>query len=422
MKTTAIRLYGKNDMRLESFALPPISEEELLVRVVTDSACMSTYKAVSLGADHKRVPKDIAQNPIVIGHEMCVEICEVGARLAQQWKQGDKAVIQPALNMPDNDYSVGYSFCNFGGNMTYGVIPKEVIERGCVIKTTEDTFFKSSLVEPLSCILRAFKSMYHTNQLTFERSSGVKEKGKIAILGGAGPMGLGAIDIALHYANPSMVVVTDMNGERLARAASIFTPEQAAADGIELIYVNTSGIEDQAAYLSELSHGGFDDIFVMVTAPGVLEIADDLLAVDGCANFFAGPTDHSLKAKINFYRVHYDFTHHIGTSGGTPGDTVDVVRLIEKNLLNPAAMLTHIGGLDSVIDVILGMGNPSDGLKKICYNEVSMPMTAIDSFEELGKTSQLFYDLAAIVGRNNRLWCAEAERYLLANAPRTGQE
>lgn len=418
MKTTAVRLYGKNDIRLESFDLPEIKEDELLVRIVTDSACMSTYKAVSLGTEHKRVPKDISQNPIVIGHEMCVEIFEVGAYLTHEWKKGDKAVIQPALNMPDNDYSVGYSFCYFGGNMTYGIIPKEVIERGCVIKTSEKTFFKSSLVEPLSCLLRAFKSMYHTDQLTFERSSGVKEKGKIAILGGAGPMGLGAIDIALHYANPSMVVVTDMNQERLDRAASTFTPEKAASNGIELIYVNTSKIENQAEYLLNISNGGFDDVFVMVPALSVLELSDDILAVDGCANFFAGPTDHNLNAKINFYRMHYDFVHHIGTSGGNPQDTVDVVRLIEKGILNPAAMLTHIGGLNSIINTVLGMGKPSDGLKKMCYNEVSMPMTSIDSFEELGRTSELFRNLDAIVKRNGGLWCAKAEAYLLTNAPK----
>ena len=31
MKTRALRLYGANDLRLETFELPPIQEDELLV-------------------------------------------------------------------------------------------------------------------------------------------------------------------------------------------------------------------------------------------------------------------------------------------------------------------------------------------------------------------------------------------------------
>ena len=35
MKTTAVRLYGACDMRLESFELPEIGEREVLLRVVS---------------------------------------------------------------------------------------------------------------------------------------------------------------------------------------------------------------------------------------------------------------------------------------------------------------------------------------------------------------------------------------------------
>ena len=63
MKTRAVRLYGKKDLRMEEFELPEIKEDEILVKVVSDSICMSTYKAAILGSDHKRVPSDIAVNP-----------------------------------------------------------------------------------------------------------------------------------------------------------------------------------------------------------------------------------------------------------------------------------------------------------------------------------------------------------------------
>ena len=46
MKTKAVRLYGVRDLRLEEFELPEIKEDEILVKVMSDSICMSTYKLV----------------------------------------------------------------------------------------------------------------------------------------------------------------------------------------------------------------------------------------------------------------------------------------------------------------------------------------------------------------------------------------
>ena len=60
MRTTGLRLYGKNDLRLESFELPKIKADEIFFKVETNSICMSSYKAAIQGADHKRVPNNIS--------------------------------------------------------------------------------------------------------------------------------------------------------------------------------------------------------------------------------------------------------------------------------------------------------------------------------------------------------------------------
>lgn len=416
MKTTAVRLYGENDLRLEEFELPALGDNEILMRVVSDSVCLSTYKAVIQGTRHKRVPKDVATNPIIVGHEMCGEIVEVGANLQDQWKSGQRAVIQPALNLPDNDYSIGYSYPYFGGSMTYGVVPSVVTERNCILPY-DGSFFKGSLVEPITCVLRGFKGMYHVDPTTYEMVPGVKKGGKIAILGGAGPMGLGAIDIALNLEQPSMIVVTDIDAERLAWASRVFKVEEAKKKGIELVYVDASKVENQVEYLNDISDGGFDDIFVMIPNQSVIEIADKITRKDCCINFFAGPTDREFAARINFYRVHYDSVHYLGTGGGSPQDMIDSIKLIEDGILNPATMITHVGGLDSVVDAINGMDKP-DGLKKLSYSGIKMPMVAISDLAELGKENELFRALSEIVNANNGLWCDEAERYLLEHAER----
>ena len=42
MKARAARLHAANDIRIDEFELPQIKEDEMLVKVVSDSICMST--------------------------------------------------------------------------------------------------------------------------------------------------------------------------------------------------------------------------------------------------------------------------------------------------------------------------------------------------------------------------------------------
>ena len=69
MKTKAVRIYGKDDLRLEEFELPQMKDDEILAKVISDDICMSSYKAAHAGTEHKRVPNDVAVNPTIIGHE-----------------------------------------------------------------------------------------------------------------------------------------------------------------------------------------------------------------------------------------------------------------------------------------------------------------------------------------------------------------
>ena len=416
MKTKGIRLYGAMDLRLEEFELPEIKEDEILMRVVTDSICASTYKAVKQGTMHKRVPPDIAEKPVIIGHELCGEIVAVGDAHKDTWKVGQRAVIQPALKL-ESGYDPGYSYQYVGGNTIYAVVPAIVMERGCLVPYEGDSFFKGSMVESVGCVLRGYKGFYHTDYTDYTRTDGAKVGGRIAILGGAGPMGIAAVELATGYAGVSQVVVTDLNDERLAYAAAKSTPEEAAKHGCDLRYVNTANMQDVEKELIEMSNGGFDDVFVMVPVPALFTMAEKICREDGCVNFFAGPPIHDMQGSLNLYRVHYDGIHVVGTAGSIPEDTIETIRLIEEQKINPGAIVSHILGLNAVIDTLYAMERPS-GAKKVCYNEIDIPLVAIDELGELGKTDPLYAELDKIVKRNGGLWCAEAEKYLLQNGPR----
>jgi L-sorbose 1-phosphate reductase len=416
MKTKAVRIYGKKDLRLEEFELPEIKDDEVLARVISDSICMSSYKAAIQGADHKRVPDDVNINPTIIGHEFSGIILEVGKKWQHRFSKGQKFSIQPAMPQTGSLDAPGYSFRYIGGDATHVVIPNIVMESECLLPYDGEAFFPASLSEPMSCIVGAFHAFYHVPPATYHHEMGIKKGGKMALLAGVGPMGLGAIDYALHCdRKPGLLVVTDIDDNRLSRAAGLFTPEHAAMEGVTLIYLNTKSIENPVGRLKEISGGtGFDDVFVFAPVKQVVEQGDAILGFDGCLNFFAGPSDPGFKAEFNFYNVHYAFTHIVGTSGGNTDDMRESLKLMSEGRINPAVMITHIGGLDSVVDTTLNLPHIPGG-KKLIYTNISMPLIALTDLAEAGKTNPLLEGLNRIVAKNDYNWSLEAERYLLAN-------
>ena len=411
-------MYGKCDLRLEEFELPEIKQDEILAKVVSDSICMSSYKSSHQGADHKRVPDDVAENPTIIGHEFAGEIVEVGSKWASEFKPGDKFSIQPALTYEGGPVGVlsapGYSYRYIGGDATYVVIPAEVMEQGCLLPYKGEGFYPASLSEPLSCVVGAIHACYHTTPGSYVHSMDIKPGGKMALLAGVGPMGLACINYVLHREDrhPSLFVVTDIDQARLDRAAKLYTVEFAASRGIELHYVNTA-VEDPAALLRDLSGGtGYDEVVVMAPVAAVVAQADDILAFDGCLNFFSGPGKTDFKAPLNFYNVHYSSTHIVGTSGGNTDDMKEALHLMGLGM-DPAGLVTHVGGLNAVIDTTLNLPSIPGG-KKLIYTHIDMPLTAIADFGAVGRP--VYDELDRICKAHSGLWSVEAEKYLLEHA------
>ncbi len=418
MKTKAVRIYGKKDLRLEEFELPAMKDDEILAQVISDSICMSSHKASLQGSDHKRVPDDIHINPTMIGHEFAGIILDVGKKWQHKFSKGQKFSIQPAMAQTGSLDAPGYSFRYIGGDATYIIIPNIVMEADCLLPYNGEAFFPASLSEPMSCIVGAFHASYHVPPGTYNHEMGIRKGGKMAILAGVGPMGLGAIDYALHNPDrkPGLLVVTDIDDSRLSRAACLFTPEKARKEGVKLVYVNTSKVENPVSHLRDLTGGtGYDDVFVFAPVKPVVEQGDAILGFDGCLNFFAGPTNPEFKAEFNFYNVHYAFTHIVGTSGGNTDDMRELLKLMGEGKINPAVMITHVGGLDAVVETTLNLPQIPGG-KKLIYTNISMPLVSLYKLKEKGADNILYAGLHEIVSKNDYIWSLEAEKYLLANA------
>lgn len=227
-------------------------------------------------------------------------------------------------------------------------------------------------------------------------------------------MGLGAISYALAMENkPKMVVVTEINDDRINRAREVISEEDAKARGVELHYVNTAKMDDEVKELMDLTGGeGYHDVFVYAPVKAIAETGNKILAFDGCMNLFAGPADSGFSADMNLYDCHYRNTKLLGSSGGIKADLLEALDLIAKKEVNPAVMITHVGGIDSIVDTTLRLPEIPGG-KKLTYTQFEMPLTAIDDFRKLGETDPLFAKLADACDKNQGLWNKEAEEMLL---------
>ncbi|WP_228478367.1 zinc-binding dehydrogenase [Thermophilibacter immobilis] len=238
------------------------------------------------------------------------------------------------------------------------------------------------------------------------------------------PMGLGAITYALHCGRkPAILTVADINQERLDRAAQLFDPATIKAEeGVEVHFANTGETDDPAGLLRAITDGkGYDDVLCYAPVAPVVTLCSAILGRDGCLNFFAGPTDKNFSAPMNFYDVHYNSTHVMGTTGGNTDDMIESLELTADGRLDPAVMVTHIGGLDAAPDATLTLPKIPGG-KKLIYTHITLPLIALDELRAQGEKTgdERFTTLADIVDAHNGLWNPEAERFLLSNWPDEG--
>jgi threonine dehydrogenase-like Zn-dependent dehydrogenase len=407
----AARIHGTNKVAVSEFPLPEIGADELLLRVVSSSMCLSTYKALSLGSEHKRVPDTLSSEPVITGHEFAGVVAEVGSALADRFTVGQGVAILPTMSLPTG-YSPGYSYPFFGGDATYCIVPRVAIEKGCVLPYDGGYFANASLAEPMSCIIGAFHASYHTEPLVWEHQMGLRTGGALALLGSGGAMGIGALDYALHGPfRPRLIVAVDVNEERLARLRALFPPEEARQRGCRLEFLNASEVDTVRA-LRDLSDGqGFDDVVVFAAVKELIEAGDAVLGHDGCLNFFAGPTDRAFAAQLNLYNVHYESTHLVGTSGGSRSDMEESLRLSAEGAINPSRMVTHVGGLEAVPDALSTLPSFTGG-KILIYPGIDMELTAIADFMAREHDPR-FARLAEICAPHDNIWNREAEAYVL---------
>ena len=404
----ALRLYGKDNMKIDEVSLPEIKDDEILAEVMSDSMCMSSWKLAKEGEEHKKTPNNLKDHPIMVGHEFSGRILKVGSKWQDKFHANEDFVVQPNLARDDTPFVPGYSYPYIGGDATYIIIPNEVMELGCLIPFNGDSYYEGSLCEPVSCVIAAFDAQYHLIPHTYNHKMGIKAGGNMLIVGGTGPMGLLAIDYALHAdTKPKRLVVTDIDQAKLDRAKELYP-----SDEVEVHFVNTKGLsvdEQEKLLNAKVNNEKYDDLFLMISVKPLAEMAGRLMNTDACLNQFAGPVDKSFSADLNFYDIHYNFTHVVGTSGGNAENEAKAAKLIAEHKLDVAKVITHVLGLNAAAETTLSQPEIGGG-KKLIYTHKKfdrIELAKVDPDSELGK----------ILKKHNGIWSHEAEQWILNNMP-----
>ena len=404
----ALRLYGKDNMKIDEVSLPEIKDDEILAEVMSDSMCMSSWKLAKEGEEHKKTPNNLKDHPIMVGHEFSGRILKVGSKWQDKFHANEDFVVQPNLARDDTPFVPGYSYPYIGGDATYIIIPNEVMELGCLIPFNGDSYYEGSLCEPVSCVIAAFDAQYHLIPHTYNHKMGVKAGGNMLIVGGTGPMGLLAIDYALHAdTKPKRLVVTDIDQAKLDRAKELYP-----SDEVEVHFVNTKGLsvdEQEKLLNAKVNNEKYDDLFLMISVKPLAEMAGRLMNADACLNQFAGPVNKSFSADLNFYDIHYNFTHVVGTSGGNAENEAKAAKLIAEHKLDVAKVITHVLGLNAAAETTLSQPEIGGG-KKLIYTHKKfdrIELAKVDPDSELGK----------ILKKHNGIWSHEAEQWILNNMP-----
>jgi D-arabinose 1-dehydrogenase-like Zn-dependent alcohol dehydrogenase len=274
---------GRDGQMLE-LPMPKVGPDELLVRHDATGICFSDIKVIRAGNNHPRIHRDISQEPVVLGHEVSLTIVGVGENLRDQYKVGDRFIVQADIYLNGISYAYGYEIQ--GGFSQYAVIDWRVLngDGGNYLLPVQPTtgYAEAALNEPWACVEASY---------TVDYRSTWKPGGAVWIVGNGAGIRLGA---AANW-RPASVAVDVADADLAATLA-----EWGQGAGV--------------AVVADDAQRTYDDIVVLSNDPELIEAAFARLNKAGT---FAVVTDQAIPRRVSLDvgRLHYDKLLLLGTTG-----------------------------------------------------------------------------------------------------------
>jgi 2-desacetyl-2-hydroxyethyl bacteriochlorophyllide A dehydrogenase len=311
-----------------------LSSDEALVRVHRVGICGTDIHAY-------RGDQPFFTYPRIIGHELGVEIVQVGANEAGL-RSGDRCAVEPYLNCGHCiACRLGKTNCcvqlqvlgvhTDGGMREYVTVPIEKLYRSEVLSLEQ-----LALVETLGIGAHAV-----------ERAQ--LEAGEFALVIGAGPIGLSVIQFAQLAG--ARVIVADVNDNRLNFCRQRMQVEQtiqAQSDILDSLSAITDGDLPTAVFDATGNAASMRKAFDYVANGGRVVMVG---LVQGEISF-RDPELHRRELTI------------LGTRNSTRREFQRIIRLLEEGKIDTRPWITHRAPVEGMIEAFPGWLNPEMGVIK----------------------------------------------------------
>jgi threonine dehydrogenase-like Zn-dependent dehydrogenase len=144
--------------------IPKPGPDELLVRHDAVGICFSDIKVIRTGENHPRIHRSMKEEPVVLGHEVALTVVEAGENLRDQYRPGDRYIVQADIYIGGKPYAYGYELQ--GGFSKYSIIDWRVLngDHGNYLVPVKpnDGYAEVALCEPWACVEASYTVVYRT--------------------------------------------------------------------------------------------------------------------------------------------------------------------------------------------------------------------------------------------------------------------
>lgn len=271
---------------------PAPAPDQVLLRVDAVGLCFSDVKLIGLGSEHARIAgRDLVANPTVPGHETSMTVVAIGEKRRDQFRIGDRFIIQADVIHQGVPMAFGYAIP--GSMQQFALVGPEVIEgdEGNYLLPVKPTtgYAEAALTEPWACVVASYR---------IRPRASFKPGGTACFIGGRG-----ADFDALHMpslgpgAAPATLVASRIRGRFLE-----ILRQEAGRSGARLAERVVPDVPCD------------DIIFLGVPEPDVLEAAARRLAPGGII-CFVGSEPLARPLAVDIGRIHYDDMIYLGGPG-----------------------------------------------------------------------------------------------------------
>jgi L-iditol 2-dehydrogenase len=332
-------LYGKEDLQIESVAVPSIGEGDVLVRVQAALTCGTDVKVFRRGYHARMIVP-----PALFGHELAGDIVSVGKGV-RGFKVGQRVVAANSAPCQECFYCKrGFeNLCedllfNNGAYAEYIRIPARIVERNMYEIPAHVSYQDAALVEPLACVMRGIDE------------TGVRAGDTVAVFG-LGPIGLMFVRLAKAYG--ARVIALGRRKTQLDRATGIGADEAVisgeSAETIQRVRDLTCG-------------RGADIAIEAVGSPDVWETAAKSLRRGGTVNFFGGcPNDSRIQ--LDTQLLHYSEITCKASFHHTPAHIQKALDFVSRGVITARDFVNRVEPLTNLLEVMLHLMSHNGHMK-----------------------------------------------------------